>query len=1169
MSYRVQCSACGKVMTIEDDAAGERLVCVACGTRLEAPPPPIVQAPARAENVEERVAFTPPNRAPGVGSQVAGPEQGRRRTAALTAAAVSFAIVAVAALVIVAILSRGRGGARQPGDRSVTSAEMRANADLLALKSEAEALAIEGRLDEAHARYRRLQELAVGRDIKDPLLWDIMERAKLDQDNVYMLLLRKQIPAGENPGAAFTIPPYAQPGTPGNPPAQSAPTAEAASTAESDPSQSQPVARSEDADAPEPDAEAPATQQVAASQPNMPTLVAQVPPADSITDQQIGVAMKRGVDYLLAHVKDGQLVEQPGAAGVKREGMNALVVYALITSGQAMKDERLDIRSEFMKGLVEKMKSHPMKVKRGAQQEPVTYARSLRAAALAHYNRPEDKKVLKDDVDWLVAAAVAGAYTYDDQFTGGGTARADDPTDAAVAERFVEVGATASMHQRDNSHNEDARVRFADLADSDDVQVLFMHGIHDSRGRELYVPMQMPTGMRPMPPSYPQRPVQPRTRAPGLGGPQNSTGVPPGWYGGRRGMGDLPGETPARGNDDPASMSGPFPWDNSNSQYGLLGVWAGAEVGVEVPLRYWRDVEKHWTATQLSGGEWGYLARDRQGYLAMTCGGIASLFVTHDYLVAPTFKDTGRDPLTAPLAAGLKWLERGDNAINTPNPKTHYVGYDLFGLERVALASGFKYFGKHDWYRELSANVLGTQWPTGAWGREPDGPDAIVDTAYTLLFLARGRYPILMNKLRFERSEATRLDGRPAPGYWANRPRDVANLARFASRQLERGINWQVVSLESPWHEWLDSPVLYIASHQPPDLTKEDYEKLRRYVEGGGMIFTHADTGAAPFNRWMTKLVEQVCPGRKLEDLAGDHAIYSVNYRLKDPKPTLQAVSNGARLLLVHSPTDLSIQWQQRSDRSGADTFRLGLNLFLYAAGKADLRNRLDSTYVQQPKGEGMGRVEVARLKYDGNWDPEPGAWGRFGRLFRWQTNFDLATRAVDLKDLNGDVQAAHLTGTATVNFTDADVAAVKSFVENGGTLIVDACGGSQPFLDSVRDNLLAKAFPGARGEKPPANHPLMVPVGEQELLVPRLRPYTAEALKDGVPDLGVIRAGKGSVILSPLDLTTGLAGANTWGVAGYDLPTATALVRNALLWAHAQPATQSSEAQGTNQGQP
>ena len=52
-------------------------------------------------------------------------------------------------------------------------------------------------------------------------------------------------------------------------------------------------------------------------------------------------------------------------------------------------------------------------------------------------------------------------------------------------------------------------------------------------------------------------------------------------------------------------------------------------------------------------------------------------------------------------------------------------------------------------------------------------------------------------------------------GYWANRPRDVANLARFAGRQLERPINWQVVNLDNPWTDWTDIPILYLASHQP------------------------------------------------------------------------------------------------------------------------------------------------------------------------------------------------------------------------------------------------------------------------------------------------------------------------------------------------------------------
>ena len=39
----------------------------------------------------------------------------------------------------------------------------------------------------------------------------------------------------------------------------------------------------------------------------------------------------------------------------------------------------------------------------------------------------------------------------------------------------------------------------------------------------------------------------------------------------------------------------------------------------------------------------------------------------------------------------------------------------------------------------------------------------------------------------------------------------------------------------------MDSPILYIASHQPPKLTDADYDQLRSFADAGGMIFTHAD----------------------------------------------------------------------------------------------------------------------------------------------------------------------------------------------------------------------------------------------------------------------------------------------------------------------------------------
>ena len=205
--------------------------------------------------------------------------------------------------------------------------------------------------------------------------------------------------------------------------------------------------------------------------------------------------------------------------------------------------------------------------------------------------------------------------------------------------------------------------------------------------------------------------------------------------------------------------------------------------------------------------------------------------------------DGGR-VLSPAVAQGLTWFEEGDHSVGPQADD----GYTLYGVERVGLASGFKFFGKHDWYRELAARVVPTQWPNGAWGHEQTGDAALTDTAYTLLFLARGRHPVMMNKLRFEK-------------YWINRPRDVSNLARFASRELERELNWQVVGIDNDWADWLDSPVLFIASHQPPKLTDADYAKLRRFVEAGGLLFTHADNGSESFSKWVSELALKICPG--------------------------------------------------------------------------------------------------------------------------------------------------------------------------------------------------------------------------------------------------------------------------------------------------------------------
>ena len=77
-------------------------------------------------------------------------------------------------------------------------------------------------------------------------------------------------------------------------------------------------------------------------------------------------------------------------------------------------------------------------------------------------------------------------------------------------------------------------------------------------------------------------------------------------------------------------------------------------------------------------------------------------------------------------------------------------------------------------------------------------------------------------------------------------------------------------------------------------------------------------------------------------------------------------------------------------------------------------------------------------------------------------------------------------------------------------------------------------------------------PYGMDDLAKPRLRPFAVESLKEAGAGAGAIQTvacGKGHVVLLPLDLTSGLLGTETWGIAGYEPAYAQDLLKNVIFW--------------------
>ncbi|HEY7117061.1 MAG TPA: DUF4159 domain-containing protein [Tepidisphaeraceae bacterium] len=657
----------------------------------------------------------------------------------------------------------------------------------------------------------------------------------------------------------------------------------------------------------------------------------------SVTDDDIGRAIARGRDFLLAQFEQDEIKQGRDVSQTYHEGLNALCVYAVLCAGQATHDSRFQPTDPTLGRLVEAMKRHPMATDRDKPQSPAVYARSLRASALAVYARPDDRDVLADDVQWLVDAAVGGAYSYDDRDTFN-LVRADPREAPRERQHIGSDGGTSPTAIRPPMPNGTSptpthagpgvsppRMVKAPAGRWIPIRLIPWRRIDYrpppwSRGR--FIP-RTPTSPTPAAPT----PRKGDTVARRNGGASGVPQLPPPNY-------------PPQELNDP--RDGLFQWDNSNSQYGVMGVWAGAEVGMEVPDAYWEDVEAHWLDCQRPDGQWTYRADKPAGTLAMTLGGAASVMITRQALEAPTAAARGQQssPAADALGRAIAWLSQGDHATDVGGPGKVYLGYTLFALGRVGLLSGYKFLGEHDWYPEMARKVVQSQWDNGAWGRTDQATaDTLIDTAYTVLFLARGRHPILMNKLALD------PPGSEDHGRWNNRPRDLSNLARFASRELERPIQWQIVPLARPATDWSDAPILYLASDAALKLSVAEVNKIRTFVDQGGILFTQADDGSAAFNLYVEKLCGRLFPGRTLAELPREHPIYTAQYTIPISKrPRLRGILDAktSRPLWIHSPSDLATAWQQRMERTRPEAFELGVNLFLYAGGKDRLRNRGD-----------------------------------------------------------------------------------------------------------------------------------------------------------------------------------------------------------------------------------
>jgi hypothetical protein len=623
-------------------------------------------------------------------------------------------------------------------------------------------------------------------------------------------------------------------------------------------------------------------------------------------------------------------------------------------------------------------------------------------------------------------------------------------------------------------------------------------------------------------------------------------------------------------------------WDNSNTQFAVLGLREASYSGYQVRPKVWELTRDHWlqnlegSATGPTGSGWSYKSGGAGGGTSgsMTVAGIASLSIVQGFLqnderdVLPSGEidccgNLKPDPVEVALEGSVRWMSRNISVTTNPGGPGHLLYY-LYGLERAGRFTGTRFFGEKDWYREgASFLVRGQNLRDGSYPGALEESD-VVATSLALLFLSKGLAPVVVNKLKYGPRDA--VTGDVADRSWNRHTRDINNLVDYIVElpKWPKLMTWQSVDLDVAANgegvdALLQAPVQFLSGDQDlSTITKKQTELLKDYIAQGGFLFISRNCDSANFDTDVRRFVRELLPSDeyRLERLLPTHDIYRSEFTLTENPPELWGVDFGCRTAIVYSPFDLGCRWNKwaRFDPPGRQiavttqitrSMRLGTNIIAYATGREvhDKLRRQESLAKVDTNQLERGRLKIARVRHGGGWDAAPHALRHLqSALTTVGLEASVDAPSVALTDpALFDHPVLYMHGRKSFALSPEEIEKLKEYLQNGGFLFADACCGASQFDESFR-RLISQVM-----DKPlariPVTHEMFHPDLGHDIRQVRRRAPAADAQPGaidnkesvGEPFLeGIEIDGRYAVVYSKYDISCALERQSTPNCLGY-----------------------------------
>lgn len=529
--------------------------------------------------------------------------------------------------------------------------------------------------------------------------------------------------------------------------------------------------------------------------------------------------------------------------------------------------------------------------------------------------------------------------------------------------------------------------------------------------------------------------------------------------------------------------------DASNSQYAMLALWYARQAGVGIKRKVWEEIRDYYARTQNTDGSWiysiDYGPADEKGPSAtMTVAGLCGLLIAgqelnagrEQWLPNGSAKNCGSYDESLPVAKAQQWVNKH---FQIDLQQRAY--YHLYGLERVGRLSGLRFFGEHDWYREGCEFITKEQsangaWPSrGGWDRWPH-----VNTSFALLFLSKGRTPVLISKL-VHGNWPRREDDTD----WNNDRNDLRHLTDYISRSdlfEKKAIAWQTYDIRRAIEARLDknpvataedeaaivadmrqSPILYITGHKSPMGRFQDVETnlIKRYIETGGFIFAEACCGDANFDAGFKQWAKNTWDA-DLTYIEATHPVWTCWETIKPGTPyKLMALNIGCRTVMLYSPQDLSCHWESNQhDGAARPAFWLGANIVAYATGKIPPQPRLTeidiAADVELKEPGRQGAFRIRQLHHGERWQLAPRAMPNLLVHVRKVTGLDVIPRVetLRLQGFETTVRSSkfiYMHGRDDFRIDPKHLEPLRFTLTYGGLLFADACCGDKAYDKAFR----------------------------------------------------------------------------------------------------------------------